>query len=329
MGDEEFFSAEELVLLGDEPVTDSVPAVADPAVGTPKEDEPPPAVEPAKQKLTPEGEVKLEVTPEPTVTPGAENMIPQSRFDEIYGKQKDYERKLELIKTLGLDKFYEMYPDDKPGDYQLSTPATQPSPVDDVMQMVVSGGQYNGMTLEDVFREDTGRATVILNMYYQEQARIAADNERLKSESEHETYAFAETRAQEVFGKKLDALTKQETQQIEDDLNKSITWMGQTQRARTLDDAWFLMNKEKILTEAAGKVSKATLESLMKSGGSLPASVANISGGGQASGYDALLSLTPSQLQVRIGAMGETEAMRFFKEAPKTLRDKYPGLPWD
>ena len=326
MGDQELFTPEELTLLGEEPIIDSAQAVTEPVVGTSKEDEP--LVEPAESVLTPEGEPIPGVTPEPIITPGAENMIPQSRFDEVYGKQKDSERKLELIKTLGPDKFYEMYPGEKPEDY-LPSPTIPPSPEDDIMGMVVSGGQYNGMTLEDVFREDPGRASIILNSYYQEQARETKHAEQLKGESEREVYVFAEIRSQELFNKKLDTLSEGEMKQIENDINSAITWIARTRRAQTLDDAWFLMNKETILTKAADKVSKATLESLIKSGYVPPVSVANIGGGGQVSGYDALLNLTSDQLQARIDAMGETEAMRFFREAPKSLRDKYPKVPWD
>jgi uncharacterized ferredoxin-like protein len=51
-------------------------------------------------------------------------------------------------------------------------------------------------------------------------------------------------------------------------------------------------------------------------------------GGGVATGWDAYAGMTPEQLADRMEGMSEKDALKFMKEAPQHIRDKFPSVPW-
>src|SRR3990172_1336729 len=147
MGDEAIYTPEELAILGEE-----TPVV------TP----------PADQEL-PEGEKASENQPEHTEEEksAAEKMglrveegfivdddgtkIPAKRWKSLYYDYKEVdrgktetERKFNLYKELGQDKYYAIYPEEAPKDWQAKEAPVEPAARADIGNMLVQGGPHDG-----------------------------------------------------------------------------------------------------------------------------------------------------------------------------------------
>ena len=282
--------------------------------------------------------------------------IPVKRWRELYYKAKEAdrrasaaetgktetERKFKLFQVLGPDKYYGIYPDETPADFKPAGKAPQEAkatddPFDMVAQYTDPNHPMHGKTLREVYQEDPAEGRRLEREWEQgqQEARIAEQRQRetteesqrrVLRESEEEVNTFYESIAKHHFGKEARALSKEESAQVTGAIQDTLDFMQKTRRgAGILADAYFLMNKEKIVTEARTKGGKAALESLQKPG------IQSIgAGSGAAStGMDAYEAMNADQLAEVIETMTEKQYAQFMKNASPALKAKHPGIPWD
>lgn len=352
----EVFTNEERLILGE---IDELPPAGD-QVQPPAEGEQPPEGE-----VKTEGEVKEPKVKEPEHTPEekaeAEKMgfrletddkgksfiiddegtkIPLKRWKSLYWEgqetqraKTETERKFNLFKELGPDKFYSLYPDEAPQGWKPTpAPVAAPELTADtyhaIGSMQVEGGPYDGMTLNEVYQRDPAYAITLQQTYLNEQNQkvnqIKDAQSKLRQESETEVNQFSEQLAQERFGKETAKLSEQELRVINSEIKSTLSFLAE-RGLSYLSDAYFLMNKDKLINEAKTKAGKSVLENLSKG------TIASISGGGVASatGWAAYETMTADQLGRELEAMDEKKAQEFLKNAPQSMKQKYPGLPWD
>jgi hypothetical protein len=265
--------------------------------------------------------------------------IPPKRFREVYREAKEGERtkeKFDLFKKLGPEGYYQAFPDERPEAPPEPAPRREMIPPGtDIGALIVKqpNGPYDGMTLRDVYQQDPVFATNLQTDFLLKQ-REAEDQRRgeagrVKQEAATEIETFAESVAQEVFGKSAKGLAKDEEAKVTDTIQQVIEWMHKTHRGGgNINDAYFLMNKEGLLKGAANKAAAKTIKDLQNRQG--PASIDTGKGGeAKETGFEAMEKMTEEQLTAKIDKMSDKDASKFFKTAPKALRAKYPGLPWD
>lgn len=351
MGDE-VFTPEELVILGE--ASDPSTAVQETQV---KETAEAKVEETTAETKTEEKPVKTDEQPEHTEEEkkAAEGMglrieggfivddegtkIPAKRWKSLYHDYKETQRgatettrKFNLYRELGADKYYELYPEEKPAGYKppaTREEQTKPEIPANIGAMVVNGGPYNGQTLNDVYAVDPAYATHLQTQYLDSQREKVTtakqQQESLKHEAETEITAFSDHLSTELFGKKTGDLSKEEEGRVGQVIQETLDWMAKTKRgAGIIADAYFLMNKDYMLKTAAEKGGKAALESLSKKP-AIP-SVDTTGGGTTVTDYEAM---TGDQLAKAVEGMGEKEYAKFLKNAPASLRAKHPSLPWD
>jgi hypothetical protein len=253
-----------------------------------------------------------------------------TEVDNAKKTAEETERKLNLLKELGAEKYYEYYPDEKPANYQppaARKEADAVQPVEDFNTMVVTGGKYDGWQLGDVAKEDPIAASLMLNNYL-EQNRAAVEKESRRQADfqqsfEQERNAFCFNRAKELFNKS-DNFTDDEKAQVVkvyEDLSK---WMIANKKSHyNMEDAYALMNKDKIIQSKVAEASKAAIKKATEPG---VKSIGSGDGAVAATGFESYLTMTESQLEDAIDKMPEKEFKKFLKEAPKALRDKHPGI---
>ena len=365
MGDEEVFTPEEKVILGEE----TEPQAAD--QGTPPADSG--EAKPAEGAPAPEAK-PAEATPEPEHTEeegkAAEAMglrvekgfiidddgtkIPAQRWKKLYHNYKETERKhseavtgkteterkFNLYRILGPDKYYEIYTDEKPKDYrppQGKATAGQSDLFEMVAQYPDPNHPYHGMTLKEIYKDDPAEGRRLERAWEQShQQQQAAErqkreteahqHQRLLRESEAEIMEFSKSLANELYGKDVPSLSKEEGQKVGQAIRDTLDFMQKTRRGGgNIMDAHFIMNRDRILTDAKTKGGRAALESLQR------AHVPSIGTGAGAgpSGMDAYEAMTPDQLAREIEAMPEKNYAAFLKHASPALRQKHPSIAWD
>lgn len=362
MGAENVFTPEELAALGETPAEPAPggqdkPPAADgaslaPAEGEatskPDADNTPKPEHTDEEKLAIEAEgAKVEVDAKSGKTwiiDDEGTRIPLTRWRKLYHEaqeakrgQEESTRKLTLFRELGADRYYEIYPQEKPADYRpAGKPAEQGAPqaaeVANYGSMVVNGGPHDGKTLNEVYAEDPAYATSLLNSHLDGQRQAAAAQaeaqSRILQESEREINDFTAQLSSELFGKQADKLTKDEERRVEATIQETLAWMAKTGRGgAVIADGYFLMNREKILTDAEARGGKKALESLAKGGGA-PPSIGG-GGGGGTPVMGAYESYTAEQMAAAIENMTDAQAAKFYREATPEIRKKFPGLPWN
>jgi hypothetical protein len=315
------FTVEELETLGEEP-----------AEGTPAP-EPEPAEDPKEDPK--EEEQKAEATPEPEPVPEPapevkENMVPQSRFDEVYGKSKTYQEKLDLLKQ-DPEEYYRRYPDEKP--QPTAAPPAEPE-AENYGDLKVKGGQYDGWTLNEVYAESPADANALLYDYKEakkaeRQQAAAAEAQRtaketeLRQKADAEITSFNDARSAELFGKPIAQLNQPEIDKLNGLLDSITRWMLETGRGGgILEDAYALYQLEQL------KAQKGASEKFVKKASDVVPSVGNGGEGAPATGYEAYMSMSQDALAAKIGGMSEREYAQFVKNAPPELKKKYPGFEW-
>lgn len=271
--------------------------------------------------------------------------IPPKRFKEVYREAKEGERtkeKLDLFKKLGPQGYYQVYPEERPeAPPAREVPREVIPPGADIGSLLVQydpktsaeNRQYEGMTLRDVHAIDPVFATNLQTefLWQQKQAAVQQVGEfnRVRQESATEIETFAESVAKENYGKSTKELSKDEEGKVVDTIQAVLNFMTKTNRGSGLmDDAYFLMNKEGLLKKAAENASMGTLKSLQERRG--PASIDTAQGGEvKDTGFEAYGKMTEVALTAKIDAMTDKEVAKFFKDAPKSLRAKFPSIPWD
>lgn len=339
----EEFTPEEMAVLGETPPE---PQKAEP--------EPAPSETPPKETEAPSAETEPTPEPEPEKPPEQKfkvdgdfivyedgERIPVDRFAKVYKQAKDGERLTEkhnLLKQLGRDEYFRLYPDEAPEGWKPKEPERQPEqtagPVDP-FNLVVQGGHYHGMTLGQVWEIDSKEGFRLFNAWKDGQAaeqatkaaQEAAEKEKqgkFEAESERELTAFATERAKELFDKAPDALTDAEKAQVSESISATIKWMKETGRGGgVMADAWFLMNKDSILTKARESAAKGTIDALKKPP---VGSIDTGKGTPPESLYGKYAAMTRDQLAREIDGMTTAQTADFLKNAPEPVRRKFPDL---
>ena len=260
--------------------------------------------------------------------------IPVERWKKFFSKTKQeketIENKHNLLKQLGADEYYRIYPDEKPAGYQ---PEVKPEPAsaatEDFNAMVVNGGKYDGLTIGEVAMQDPVSATLMVNNYLDSKRQAVEQeskkHEKFQNDFATERNAFCLGRAKEMFGKEKD-FTPVEIEQVNSEYKKLSDFMITQNIAHyRMEDAYLLMNKDKIIHSEKVKVAKAAISEATKKG---VASIGNGDSNAGLSGFDSYLSMSEDALLKTIDKWSDKDQMKFYKDAPKAMRDKYPSLPW-
>jgi len=320
MGDEEF-TKEELETLGEETESEEEKGQETQVDSKEKGEE-----ETETKQTTESEEEKTEEEQKAEEIEEKENLIPQSRLDQMRREKGDMERKHDLLKR-SPEEYYQLYPDEKPEEEEkVETVSKQ-----EIWNMVVKGGTYDGKTLAEVHEVDALYAIDLYNDYRDElrgkQLEEKGKADKIREESEKEINAFSGRLSKETFNKEPDALSEEESKKIETEIGSIIDWMEKTGRgAGNIEDAYFLMNKDKILADTQGKSIQAIVQAMQSS---KVTSISNKEDRGVKTGYESDLNLTRDQLASKIDNMGDTEAEKYFKNAPAELKNKFPDLAWD
>jgi hypothetical protein len=252
-----------------------------------------------------------------------------AEVDSAKKAAEETSRKLNLLKELGAEKFFELYPDEKPANYAPPVKKDEPvsADVEDFNTMIVNGGKYNGWQLGDVAKEDPIAASLMLNNYLEgKRAVVEKESKRqadFQQSFEQERNAFCYNRAKELFNKS-DNFTdaeKAQTVKVYEDLSKWMIANGKSHY--NMEDAYTLMNKDSIIQSKIAEASKAAIEKMTKPGAK---SIGNVSSDGKPTGFESYLTMTEGQLTDAIENMTDKEFKTFLKDAPKELREKYPGV---
>lgn len=328
------FTKEELEILGEE---------------TPDEDPGTPSEEESDTGESQESEEKPEETPESEEEkkeeekPDSEKKededekdkgpIPYGRFSKVFAEKKELEKKLELFRT-DPEEYFRQYPDEKPTEEKpKESKETHIPTFGEAGNLLVQGGEYDGLTLRQVYDKDPFAAQDIY-MQHKEALLEAQRKERetvtkLKEESDQEVNSFAFERAKELFDKpddfNLSDLNEKELQAINRDIQETLDWMTKTGRGGgKLKDAYILKNLDKILENATKKGASGLINHLKKPSSSSISSKRTSSD----RSMENYLNMDTNQLAAMIEDMSDQQFLDFRKNAPPALREKLPGLDW-
>lgn len=256
-------------------------------------------------------------------------------FQETRRENEQLKEKQTLFKTVGPDKFYELYPDEAPQGYtppvqKVTTPAPEGF---NVLNMVVNGGQYSGMTLREVMQIDPEDGTRMLNEWKDSQyAEVRKQEEtvtRTKKEQTEDAESFLAARIEELYG--TDAAKKPTSEQLTKATligQEVIEWQKKTGRLNLKwDDAFKLMRHDDLIKKAREEGASGTFKGLQKAG---PVSINTGNGGDvKPSGWEEVAAMTEKALERHIESLNDVSYKKFFKEAPASIRAKHPGMPWE
>lgn len=263
--------------------------------------------------------------------------IPLKRFREVYREAKDGERakeRLAELKRLGPEQFYQTYPDVAPAGYAPPITQFDIRAVGLIAQYDDPNHEFHGMTLGQIYALGTPEAKQEAARLYRswEAPQREAVEARKRAEAKtaeqnaQEASEFAAIVASEKFGKQdVNTLTADEVRQICEFIKETYLWgVKNGKQNYSVADMWSLRNR----TEAA--VSREKQEKALKSLEQKHVVGSIGSGGGSADpgGFEAYAAMSEDQLTAAIDRMKDRDAMKFFKDAPPSLRKKHPGLPW-
>ncbi len=256
----------------------------------------------------------------------AENMIPQSAFDE---RSSEMKQKIHLLKT-DPEEFYRRYPDEERPEPATNESAPQTDGMVDLGSMPVKGGQYDGKTLNEVYQENPAEATRMQTEYIEkaraEEQRLLDQRTQLLAEAEKEVAEFQGSLSSELFEKPFSDLSPAEISEVEKVHSGVLEWMEKTGRGGgIMADAYYLMNRESNDKKAAAKGAESLIEQTNR--GKVKV-ITSDTDPGELTGYDAFESMSEDQLEGSMDDMSEGDYNKFLKEAPKSLRKKHPDLPW-
>ncbi len=312
-----------------------------------------------EEEVTPEGpgtpEPGPEEEPEPTEAeeaepseedepePDEDQPIPLKRLNKEYAKRKALERerdelaqKMNLFQRLGPEKYYEVYPDERPTQQRETRETPQPSQVPTFSQCLglrVQGGQFDGYTLEQLWAsEDANIRAAAMDYYtnYRDTVKTQVDQVRAKeietkTAIEQEHNQFFEGRAQELFGKDANTLSSAELGKIHNLVNTLLDRMESGElRTYDLNTAYKLATLDDQIKDAKGKSVKALVEAMRKAG-SVTKPELKPDGGAKASSYDGFMSYTADQLAAHLNTLNSEEIDVFWKKAPDSLKKRFPS----
>ncbi|MFX0114196.1 MAG: hypothetical protein ACFFB3_06585 [Candidatus Hodarchaeota archaeon] len=323
------FTKEELEILGED--------MPDEDPGTPSEEESDTGESQEseeKPEAIPESEEKEEADTEQKHDEGEtdKDRVPYDRFSKVYGEKKELEWKLELFRT-DPEEYFRQYPDEKPSEERSEEPETKIPTFGEAGNLVVQGGEHDGLTLRQVYEKDPFAAQDIYMQYKEDLlAKQRQEQEtvtRLQEESNQEINSFAIERAKELFNKSDDFnlrdLNEKEVDQINKEIQDVLQWMDKTGRGGgKLKDAYVLKNLGTILENATKKGASGLINHLKKPSSSSISSKRTSSD----RSMENYINMDPNQLAAMIDDMSDQQFLNFRKNAPPALREKLPMVDW-
>jgi hypothetical protein len=350
LGESEGAPAEEVQTEGTGALETDKPAQetekpAESAAATETKEEKPEALTP-EQKAEIEGQgFKFETDKKGRtyVTDSEGTRIPEPRFRKIYweGKEaqalrqenQELKEKQDLFKQLGSDEYFKIYPDEAPQGWKpQEVRKVQPIPANfNVLDLPVNGGQYNGYTLRDVMQADPEEGTRMLNEWKDAQHTAIRQQEEkvstVQRQQEQDSYNFLTARATELFGEEAaKSPTPEQSRKVLLLGQEVLQWQTATNRLNlSWEDAFTIMKHNDLIKSVKLETTMKTLQGLQKAG---PASIDTSGGGASPSGWVAVESMTEKQFEKHIDGLKDADLTKFLKEAPKSVRDKHPSMPW-
>jgi hypothetical protein len=259
--------------------------------------------------------------------------VPYERFKEKLDRAKEadaLETKLDLLRS-DPEEYYNQYPDEKPEEKRpLKEEAAQE---DEIWNRIIQGGPYDGRTLGDVYDEGGEAARYALNLYNQERDNVRAEQtatadrrEKSKQEANAELDSFGTQLSQDIFEKKPDDLSEDETAQINGIIDETLDWMEKTGRGfGSIVDGYLIKNKDKILAgeqiKGVSNVIKSTQDNVIH--------IANKKDvGTKLTGYEADMGKTADELAAKVDNMTDDQATKYFANAPEKLKQRFPSVDW-
>ena len=265
--------------------------------------------------------------------------IPVKRFKALLGEVKDTRRENEELKTkrdlfrqLPLEEYLKIYPDETPNGYKPPEKKIS-SPVPNnfnVLNLAVTGGQYDGYTLRDVMQDDPDEGTRMLNEWKDNQYEII----RQQDEKASKEKIAMETEALNFYQARVKDLGVEDSKNLTAEQHGKIMALGQEIIAfkaknnllnLTFDQAYKLMRHDDLVKDAVQKGMTNAVKGLQKSG---PASINTSSSTAAPSEWGAMSEMTEAQLEKHIDGLNDSSMVKFLREAPASIRAKHPGMPW-
>jgi len=277
-----------------------------------------------KKEVT-EGELEAEAE---THKPEKDNLIPQAELDRRVKEIKiQAEQKLELFKR-DPEEYYQQFPDERPADIAPRTTDT----IDTAVQnLVVKGGPYDGMTLQEVMNQDQIEGNRLLFDHWESQREAQAAAERSKNQeleqSQREVDSFMLNRAKELYDGKEEGFTQPEIDTLNKEVETVLAWMKETKRGfANLEDGWYLMNRDEDLAKAGASTARTIATLATK--GHVQTISSNASSDAASTGYEGDMEMTPEELGDKIDKMSEKAYADWKAKAPDELKAKYPAILW-
>lgn len=271
----------------------------------------------------------------------------EKRINELYGKNKEFEERLELLKT-DPEAYYQKFPDERPQSKEKTIDVTPKAPdPNDPFSILIKGGDFDGKTFREVYELDPDAAWQIAKnaeeerLYYrlenqieyerrQEKDRQAQEAATIEERVKKDTANFLDTRAQELFEKPIDDLSEDDRGKVENVLQSVIDW--QTEQANqgnfitNLDHAYKIMNFNDLVAKANGKAAKSMVNKARSAEAPSAHHSSSDNSGKDTSSY---MEMGSKELAAVINDMSEAEQDKFYADAPEELKAKHPSLPWD
>lgn len=275
---------------------------------------------------TVEPESETETTPDSTdddEPEKEEDRVPLSRFKKIESRGLEAAEKLELLKT-NPEEYYEKYPDERPEAEPEEPEQTGPLTILQAgEQLTVTmedpEHEYHGKTLGEVAKLDPLYATDLYNKYVKDFEAQQAETDKLKAE--------ADAQVEAVYARVKEDLSDGSDEQVEAGVKAVFDWMTEN-GCETYDPnhAYMLMNMDKTLSETRASTAKDTIDKIKHSDVQTISTDADDT---EATGFDSYLNLTAPQMMARIQDMTDSQFSDFIKNAPDTVRSKFPTIPWE
>jgi len=338
MGEE--FTAEELEILGETPPEPEPEASEAPVEEPETEEAPVEEVEEGEETTALDELLEAEQPEEDEEEIPDDGKVPYTRFAKVTGQRNELKQKFDLLRR-DPEAYFKLYPDEKP---EQEKPPDAPATLDNIDNLTVQGGQYDGLTLAEVREQSPDHAAILEAQYIKtaipqivqnqvQQALKATEQQQQQQqyveESQREIDSFKDSRAQEFFKKPLNNLSTTEAQKLDKLIDQCISWGKTNQRGGgKLEDIYYLMTRDKQLVKAKAAGAGALIDAATKGG-----KVRSIRSGGDAesvgTGFDRLLDLSPDKAANEIEKMPDKEFAKLMKQGSSELRTKYPGWPWE
>jgi len=353
------FTQEELVILGEvEPQKETLEDPGNPESEsegkqeeTTDEDQKTDEDEKPEHLAETDGNVDLSGSGGNDDVPGKRDSNAEARIKELTWEKESTKRELELIKTLGVDKYYELNPDKAPEGYkplqgkEQATPDQSPGTIQDTSpasaaKLLVNSGEYEGKTLEEVKEIDPIAAA---DLYINWKMEIERSNEKVRADqakqsdleveeakqAERDIDTFKETLAKNHYGKEaVSNLSSEELNGVESALSQVLEFIKDPKNGTTnLMVAYRNVFHEKIIRDALKSGAKG-LGDKLKQG---PTKTVHGGAGDRPAGnrWESFEQMSENQMVNNMNGMSEKNYASFIKEAPQSLKDKFPSVDWD